>query len=266
MARLSFKYKTKYTFENYATEHNYKIKCCPVTMDRQHIEIDYTNVTQGDYSSWGTDSFGNVLLYGRISQAHDEFDYEISGTAEVNCGCVDTDDRLAGLFRQQSAYTKPGKLMLSEAQRLRESLAGSAGSRMDVCMETNTYVNKLLTYKQWHTDVSTTAEKALSMGEGVCQDYAHIMTGLLRELGIPARYVVGMIPGEGFSHAWVEAYIDDAPVPGWYGFDPTNNTVADDGYIKISHGRDYGDCILMRGIMRGGGRQTQEVCVSVSDI
>ena len=65
---------------------------------------------------------------------------------------------------------------------------------------------------------------------GFCQYYASTMTVFLRELGIPARFVEGFLPGEPDAsgggrtvrahdaHAWVQAYF---PGYGWIDFDPT---------------------------------------------
>ena len=65
---------------------------------------------------------------------------------------------------------------------------------------------------------------------GYCQHYASLMTVLLREHGIPARFVQGFLPGDldpltgleqiqgASSHAWVEVYF---PGHGWVSFDPT---------------------------------------------
>jgi transglutaminase-like putative cysteine protease len=67
---------------------------------------------------------------------------------------------------------------------------------------------------------------------GFCQWYATTMTVFLRELGIPARFVQGFLPGEPNdagthltirahdAHAWVQAYF---PGYGWVDFDPTGN-------------------------------------------
>src|ERR687885_117713 len=55
--------------------------------------------------------------------------------------------------------------------------------------------------------------------------------------------------GGGASHAWVEAY---TPTHGWRGFDPTNNLVADEHYVKVGVGRDYNDVPPTRGTYRGG--------------
>ena len=117
-------------------------------------------------------------------------------------------------------------------------------------------------YASGVTDIRTTAEEAIALGEGVCQDYAHIMIAVMRRLGIPARYVNGLMIGEGATHAWAELYLDGV----WRGFDPTHNRFVDDVYIKLAHGRDYRDCILERGTFWGNAVQKQKIYVSVEDI
>ncbi|MCD8021581.1 MAG: transglutaminase family protein [Lachnospiraceae bacterium] len=58
-------------------------------------------------------------------------------------------------------------------------------------------------YAKGVTTISTTAEEAMALGKGVCQDYAHILLSLCRLKKIPCRYVVGRLIGEGDSRAWV---------------------------------------------------------------
>src|SRR6188768_1466062 len=73
-------------------------------------------------------------------------------------------------------------------------------------------------YETEATDVSTPALEALELRKGVCQDFAHIMLGCLRSLGLPARYVSGYLltqppPGQprlvgsDASHAWVSVFL-----------------------------------------------------------
>jgi transglutaminase-like putative cysteine protease len=61
--------------------------------------------------------------------------------------------------------------------------------------------------------------------KGVCQDFAHVMLGCLRSLGLPARYVSGYLlteppPGQprlvgsDASHAWVSVYLPGERRPG----------------------------------------------------
>ena len=88
------------------------------------------------------------------------------------------------------------------------------------------------------------------------------MISLLNLCGCSARYVTGLIIGEGESHAWVEV-ADDGK---WYGLDPTNNILVEDSHIKIGCGRDATECQINRGIMHGGGKQTQDIFVNVSEI
>ena len=114
-----------------------------------------------------------------------------------------------------------------------------------------------LSYEKGVTTFQTTAEEAMKLKKGVCQDYAHILIALLRMMRIPARYVVGMMIGEGFSHAWVEMEADGR----WYGLDPTNDVLVGENYIKISHGRDYNDCIVNKGVFTGMASQKQDISV-----
>jgi len=107
---------------------------------------------------------------------------------------------------------------------------------------------------------------------GVCQDFAHLMTGCLRVLGLPARYVSGYIlttpppghvrmVGADASHAWVSVY---CPASGWVDFDPTNDLVVDDEHITLAWGRDFSDVAPMRGVILGGGDQELTVHVTVT--
>ncbi len=124
----------------------------------------------------------------------------------------------------------------------------------------NTYVHKSLTYQKNVTNVHTKAGEALKLKKGVCQDYAHIFIAMARANKIPTRYVSGYLNqgkkflGASFMHAWVEAYI---PELGWTGFDPTNNLLVDENFIKVSHGADYTDCAPIKGVIRSNSGETK---------
>ena len=90
------------------------------------------------------------------------------------------------------------------------------------------FVGEHMEYLSGSTNVKTNAMQAWTKGKGVCQDISHVTVGLLRALGLPARYVSGYLhpkpkaaigePVTGESHAWVEWWDG-----GWNGFDPTNS-------------------------------------------
>lgn len=118
-----------------------------------------------------------------------------------------------------------------------------------------------LSYVQGQTHVGTTAAEAFALSGGVCQDYAHIFVAMCRLAGFPAKYVAGMAVGEGATHAWAEVWQDGA----WTAYDPTHDCMADDRYIKLSHGRDFIDCSVDRGSFFGAGGQQQTVYVKVAE-
>ena len=54
------------------------------------------------------------------------------------------------------------------------------------------------------------------------------------------------------------------PQVGWVGFDPTNNLLAHNRYIRTALGRDYADVPPTRGIYRGSKESELYVAVKVS--
>ncbi len=124
------------------------------------------------------------------------------------------------------------------------------------------------------TDISTPLEQVLIGRRGVCQDFAQLMIGCLRCLGLPARYLSGYIlthPKEGqarmigadASHAWVAVF---CPLRGWVDFDPTNRCLVQGEHITLGWGRDFSDVTPMRGLVLGGGKQALQVNVTVTPL
>ncbi|HEY3066086.1 MAG TPA: transglutaminase family protein, partial [Methylomirabilota bacterium] len=113
-------------------------------------------------------------------------------------------------------------------------------------------------YRKNVTRYDSTTEEFLELRAGVCQDFTHLMLGLLRLRGIPCRYVSGYLHIErkaresSQSHAWVEVY---APSLGWVPFDATHNRTIDERYIVVAHGRHYDDVPPNKGIYRGAARE-----------
>ncbi|MDQ6644053.1 MAG: transglutaminase family protein, partial [Chloroflexota bacterium] len=98
----------------------------------------------------------------------------------------------------------------------------------------NAWVYRTLCYSHGTTGIHTTSAQALSLGYGVCQDFAHIMLALCRLCGLPARYVSGHLLGEGGTHAWVEVLLSAPERPGEaivQAFDPTHGCETDLHYI-----------------------------------
>jgi transglutaminase-like putative cysteine protease len=121
----------------------------------------------------------------------------------------------------------------------------------------NESIRQQFEYEPGRTRVHSTADEILTVGGGVCQDFAHLAIGILRLAGIPARYVSGYLAppadarvetiGAQASHAWLEAQL---PSLGWTGFDPTHGCRVDDRHIRLAYGRDYSDVPPLRGVYR----------------
>ncbi len=125
-------------------------------------------------------------------------------------------------------------------------------------------------YVPHSTTVDSPIDEALRDRRGVCQDFAHIMITIVRELGIPCRYVSGYLyhrtedrdrSEEDATHAWVEAFL---PTLGWVGFDPTNDLIAAERHIRTAIGRDYADVPPTIGVFKGNADSELDVGVRVA--
>jgi len=135
--------------------------------------------------------------------------------------------------------------------------------------ELNRALFEYFDYEPRSTRVDSPIDEAITSRKGVCQDFTHTMLALLRQVGIPARYVSGYLyrgredhdrSTPDATHAWVEALM---PHLGWVGFDPTNNLVAHHRHIRTAVGRDYADVPPTHGVFRGNTESELYVAVHV---
>ncbi len=226
----------------------------PQDTERQRITGLNISSVSGTSLQITDDVFRNKKLYGKIKDPHDSFEISISGSA---CTGIDIFEEFtdcpfsAAIFSAQTRLTEPGAHLKKYHHEL--SLE-DFDSPYDKTLRIMRDIPDVFRYNSGATEIHESAENAMALGKGVCQDYAHIMISLLRMERIPARYVVGMMLGEGASHAWVEALCKGY----WYGFDPTNNKLVNDEYIKVSCGRDSNDCPVIKGSFFGNGIQNQK--------
>ena len=134
----------------------------------------------------------------------------------------------------------------------------------------NSRIHRDFTFDPQATTLATPIHEVLANRRGVCQDFAHLMIGCLRSLGLAARYVSGYlrtIPppgrprlvGADASHAWLAAWTGGD----WLDLDPTNDCLPGLDHIVLAWGRDYDDVAPVRGIIDGGGAHTLSVAVDV---
>jgi transglutaminase-like putative cysteine protease len=173
-----------------------------------------------------------------------------------------TDPRL----RAPSPLTRPDHRLASGAPEM----GRGATEPMAVAARINRWGHATRRYRFGATDVRTTAAEALALGEGVCQDYAHVMLAIARLCGLAARYVSGHLVGEGGSHAWTEVLAADPDHPGFarvVAFDPTHGRRTSLDYVTVAVGRDYADVAPTSGTFRApcGGRLTARKRLQVTE-
>jgi transglutaminase-like putative cysteine protease len=156
-------------------------------------------------------------------------------------------------------------------RELAAAVAGriSGADPRETAEEIAVWVNKRVSYVPGATGVQTSAQEAWDQGQGVCQDIAHLAVALLREAGLPARYVSGYLhfdpaaePGQavaGQSHAWVEYWTGT-----WAACDPTNLAPVGERHVLVARGRDYADVPPLKGIYHGAPSVAHDVTVEIT--
>lgn len=258
MKLLSFHYHLKIKMDAPVSGHHFTLRCIPVSDSMQRIlHLQYYVSPKDDLSS-GRDQWGNALLCGCCHGQHTAFETDLCGEAVtgLSAGTPALSFEKERIFSFATPLTGADDALkeFSAGLRIRTGAPEEASAIMHA-------VHDALTYEPGATTVSTTAAECFGMGRGVCQDYAHVMLAVLRDKGISARYVAGMLLGEGKSHAWVEVLHEGI----WTPYDPTNCIVVSDQHIKLSHGRDAQDCTINRGIFKGNASQNTDISVIVTE-
>ena len=186
-------------------------------------------------------------------------------------------DELDGLIRdgdhwpmlQSSQYAR-GSAQLDAFAREHQILDRDGRDPLTLLTHVADAINRGFEYVKKSTGVNSPIEVSLGARQGVCQDFSHIMIAIVRNLGIPCRYVSGYLhhdelhhdrSAEGATHAWVEALV---PGIGWVGFDPTNGVITGSRHIRTAIGRDYADVPPTIGTMKGRAETELQVRVRVA--
>jgi transglutaminase-like putative cysteine protease len=230
-----------------------------------------------------TDHTGNIIHHFDIPEPHrqltmiadalvdvdppDELPASIGADAWSELDrMIDREDYWDMLMPSDYARTSPELLAFA-----REIGADQrSGDPLQLLRTINSRVYSAFDYVKESTAVDSPIEVALGSRQGVCQDFAHIMIAIVRNLRIPCRYVSGYLShhtshidrsSDGATHAWVEALL---PKLGWIGFDPTNDLLIEGRHIRTATGRDYADVPPTMGTMKGAAETELHVRVRVT--
>lgn len=88
------------------------------------------------------------------------------------------------------------------------------------------------------SNLGRSAEETLEYGKGTCIEYAHTFIAFMRNLGIPARFILGYYENPTpMNHAWAEYYLKGY---GWIPVETQSNIMGTPNFfIKLFIGKDY---------------------------
>ncbi len=281
--RLDIRYRTRFEYDAPVRESSNELRACPTTDERQQlisyrVETAPTARVRYAVDYWGTrvDSFS-------IREQHAFLVIVAEATVETTRPPLLTASPLRSQaadpvfleehveYLQRTEHTDWTPVVAEEAAR-RVEPAGD--DLVGAVLALHRTVATRLTYAPGTTYVGVPVSAVLERGEGVCQDFAHLLIALCRSQGIPARYASGYLftvddASGGDSdedvvnvqtHAWVEVAI---PGAGWWSLDPTNRQEVGERHVKIGHGRDYGDVPPLRGTFSGPPAHQMDVAVEM---
>ena len=293
-ALLEVVHETVYRYAQPVTQAHHVAHLKPLADPAQAL-VDFSMAVSPQPAAWrdGADRFGNACLHFSLSQPHAELAVRARSRVrtlarfatlqpERSPGWESVRDRLryvaasafepAVEFAQPSPYVPRLEALRAFAQRCFEPGRPLAQAALDLMRR----VHVEFEYRSQSTQVDTPLARSFERREGVCQDFAHVMIGACRMLGVPARYVSGYLltqssddarplVGADASHAWVQVWAPGTagvPADGWLDLDPTNDRVPGVEHVRLAIGRDFGDVTPLRGVIRGGGRHTLAVGVT----
>jgi transglutaminase-like putative cysteine protease len=274
--RIRVVHATGYRYDAPVHQSYNEVRLTPRTDSRQNVIVSRVETTPATRLYRYSDYWGTAVTAFDLHAPHKELavvatsvvetgdvQAPVDGAAWADLGTDEVRDRHTEML-EFTAYVGRDKELAKVARVLRREptpvAAVQAGCR---------WVHEHLTYQRGTTGVHTSAQEAWEAGKGVCQDYAHLTLLLLREAGIPARYVSGyLLPDAqakvrqtvtGESHAWIEAWTG-----GWWGYDPTNLIDIGNRHVWVANGRDYADVPPLKGIYSGGKASALDVTVDMT--
>ena len=286
--RYTVEHETRYTYRVPVAQSWQLAHLTPRVLPWQRVHAHALRIEPlPDERREALDSFGNGITHFSLHAAHAGLAVSMHSTVEVGDRPLASVDRAPAWEAVREALqgqpiggdllpalmTEPTRLVpwSDEAARYAAPSFPPGRGWLEATCDLMHRIHADFAFEPGSTTVSTSIEQVLRQRRGVCQDFAHLMIGCLRRQGLAARYMSGYLltdppPGRrrllgaDVSHAWVAAY---APQQGWVEFDPTNDRLADERYITLAWGADFGDAVPLRGVLLGGRGQRMTVAVSV---
>ncbi len=263
--KLTIRHETRYAYAGPVGYTIQQLRLIPRSEPHQRI-IEWHVKAPGKRHTFD-DAFGNSSEILTITAPHKTVQIVAHGVIEItppDRGRIVEKAHLSPLcFTVPTRLTEPGDAIHDFAAR---HITSSATTH--ALLDLAAAIQDTVIYQSGATTVETTAEHALKLGAGVCQDHAHLFLACCHTVGLPARYVSGYFDSgdiaHGASHAWVDVWVEEADFSGWISIDATHACLQDAGYCRLAIGRDYESAAPVRGVRRGGGEESLSVNVTLN--
>lgn len=278
----SIRHVTRFAYTSPVTESVSEVRMQPRTEGNQRcVKFELTTNPRSRIQGY-RDYLGNVVHHFDIPSKHSQLKITAEATVEITPLAplpeslpVDAWAALDAINKTSEHwdYLTPSNFAFKTGllgELAAELKIERRGDPLSLLREINSAIYETFDYAPQSTTVDSPIDHSLEERRGVCQDFAHIMIALVRELKIPCRYVSGYLyhgredhdrSAADATHAWVEAFL---PELGWVGFDPTNNLLAGERHIRTAIGKDYADVPPTRGVFKGLAQSELSVGVQVS--
>jgi transglutaminase-like putative cysteine protease len=279
MPKFKIRHITKYSYAAEARDSANQIMLYPIKDDFQEI-IEQTIRISGDpFVETYLDYYNNIIGTFTQVQPHQELTIDSSlvvNTKTRELPLVDVISAEQWKILEEKKYPIPYIDFLIterfdafvEVKKIKDEIRSQNATPLDTAKIVCGYIFETFQYKKGITTIESTIDEIWKIKSGVCQDFAHVMLVMLRQMEIPSRYVSGYIcpkekgmRGEGATHAWVEVYL---PFYGWLGIDPTNNCLVNENHVRLAVGKNFSDCSPVKGTYRGTSKHKLEVAVSAT--
>jgi transglutaminase-like putative cysteine protease len=245
---LNIEHHTRYA---YSEDVNYTIQELRLTPQHgfgqhvRHWEIKVNGELQPS-----EDAYGNTAHTLVVDEPHSEI--LIIATGQVETGLDVVSQHLAlplPIYLRETPLTQSCVEMLTFAKQYQQP-----HRQNDALEEMMHALLSRVQYIKGATQVNTSAVEAFSLGQGVCQDHAHVFIACCRAIDLPARYVSGYLFTEDGSlmqtHAWADVFVAGE---GWQSFDVSNGCRAGETHVRLATGLDYRSASPVSGMRSGGG-------------
>ncbi len=263
-------HRTRYEYDRRVSLHPQIVRLRPAPHTRTKIVSYSMRVTPAEhFINWQQDAFGNYMARLVFPEKTTEFEVVIDLVADLVA--INPFD----FFLEEGAYHAPFsyeaalraeldpylqridggkhfKALCQWAKRLfqsgRDGATGEPLRTIDFLVQLNQKIQSDIAYTVRMEPGVQTPEDTLKLARGSCRDSGWLLTAVLRELGLAARFVSGYLiqlkPDQASAqeaaalpadftdlHAWCEVY---APGAGWIGLDPTSGLFAGEGHIPLA--------------------------------